>query len=143
MYTEDEWEIALNETKESPSALSPSYSKLRSAYQNFLDELASLFPKVDQKLLLNILQFETSYGDWEGSVMLKVIYPAEKVDIESKKEWIYKKYQRVATVEENRTLRFKGIRMYIAELESMLKEDPDIEFITGSATLTPSDAYST
>jgi hypothetical protein len=25
----------------------------------------------------------------------------------------------------------------------MLKEDPDIEFITGSATLTPSDAYST
>jgi hypothetical protein len=123
--------------------LSPSYSKLRSAYQNFLDELASLFPKVDQKLLLNILQFETSYGDWEGSVMLKVIYPAEKVDIESKKEWIYKKYQRVATVEENRTLRFKGIRMYIAELESMLKEDPDIEFITGSATLTPSDAYST
>jgi hypothetical protein len=123
--------------------LSPSYSKLRSAYQKFLDELASLFPKVDQKLLLNMLQFETSYGDWEGSVMLKVIYPAEKVDIESKKEWIYKKYQRVATVEENRTLRFKGIRMYIAELESMLKEDPDIEFITGSATLTPSDAYST
>ena len=90
-----------------------------------------------------MLQFETSYGDWEGSVMLKVIYPAEKVDIESKKEWIYKKYQRVATVEENRTLRFKGIRMYIAELESMLNEDPDIEFITGSATLTPSDAYST
>jgi hypothetical protein len=122
--------------------LSPSYSKLRSAYQNFLDELASLFPKVDQKLLLNMLQFETSYGDWEGSVMLKVIYPGEKIDVESKKEWIYKKYQRVATVEENRTLRFKGIRMYIAELESMLKEDPDIEFITGSATLTPSDAYS-
>lgn len=123
--------------------MSPSYSRLRLAYQNFLEELVSLFPKVDQKLLLNMLQFETSYDDWEGSVMLKVIYPAEKVDIESKKEWIYKKYQRVATVEENRTLRFKGIRMYIAEIESMLREDPDIEFITGSATLTPSDAYST
>ena len=123
--------------------MSPSYSRLRLAYQNFLEELVSLFPKVDQKLLLNMLQFETSYDDWEGSVMLKVIYPAEKVDIESKKEWIYKKYQRVATVEENRTLRFKGIRMYIAEIESMLREDHDIEFITGSATLTPSDAYST
>ena len=133
----------MNESKESPPALSPSYSRLRLAYQNFLEELVSLFPKVDQKLLLNMLQFETSYDDWEGSVMLKVIYPAEKVDIESKKEWIYKKYQRVATVEENRTLRFKGIRMYIAEIESMLREDPDIEFITGSATLTPSDAYST
>lgn len=143
LYTKNGWGIALNESKESPPALSPSFSRLRSAYQNFLDELVSLFPKVDQKLLLNMLQFETSYDDWEGSVMLKVIYPAEKVDIESKKEWIYKKYQRVATVEENRTLRFKGIRMYIREIESMLREDPDIEFITGSATLTPSDAYST
>lgn len=83
----------MNESKESPPAMSPSFSRLRLAYQNFLDELVSLFPKVDQKLLLNMLQFETSYDDWEGSVMLKVIYPAEKVDIESKKEWIYKKYK--------------------------------------------------
>ena len=134
----------MNKSKESSSSSlsSQSYSRLKAAYQNFLNELASLFPKVDQKLLLNMLQLETSYSDWEGSVMLKVIYPAN-IDIESKKEWIYKRYQRVATIEENRTLRFKGIRMYITELESMLKEDPDIEFITGSATLTPSDAYST
>jgi hypothetical protein len=134
----------MNKSKESSSSSlsSQSYSKLKTAYQNFLNELASLFPKVDQKLLLNMFQFETSYSDWEGSVMLKVIYPAN-IDIESKKEWIYKRYQRVATIEENRTLRFKGIRMYITELESILKEDPDIEFITGSATLTPSDAYST
>jgi len=134
----------MNKSKESSSSSlsSQSYSKLKTAYQNFLNELASLFPKVDQKLLLNMLQFETSYSDWEGSVMLKVIYPAN-IDIESKKEWIYKRYQRVATIEENRTLRFKGIRMYITELDSILKEDPDIEFITGSATLTPSDAYST
>jgi hypothetical protein len=86
-----------------------------------------------------MLQLETSFGDWEGSVMLKVVYPA---GLESKKEWIYKKYQRVASIEENRTLRFKGIRIYIKELESMLRVDPDGEFITGSATLTPSDAYS-
>jgi hypothetical protein len=134
----------MNKSKESSSSSlsSQSYSRLKTAYQNFLNELASLFPKVDQKLLLNMLQLETSYSDWEGSVMLKVIYPAN-IDIESKKEWIYKRYQRVATIEENRTLRFKGIRMYITELESMLKEDTDIEFITGSATLTPSDAYST
>ena len=134
----------MNKSKESSSSSlsSQSYSRLKTAYQNFLNELASLFPKVDQKLLLNMLQLETSYSDWEGSVMLKVVYPAN-INIESKKEWIYKKYQRVATIEENRTVRFKGIRMYITELESMLKEDPDIEYITGSATLTPSDAYST
>jgi hypothetical protein len=134
----------MNKSKESSSSSlsSQSDSRLKTAYQNFLNELASLFPKVDQKLLLNMLQLETSYSDWEGSVMLKVVYPAN-INIESKKEWIYKKYQRVATIEENRTVRFKGIRMYITELESMLKEDPDIEYITGSATLTPSDAYST
>ena len=82
----------MNKSKESspssppsPSPPSPSYSKLKSTYENFLNESANLFPKVDQKLLLNMLQFETSYGDWEGSIMLKVVYPAEKVNIESKK----------------------------------------------------------
>jgi hypothetical protein len=117
-------------------------AKLKSRYQNFLQEAATLFPKVDQKLLLNILQFETVYSDWEGSVMLKIVYPAG-TDLDTKKEWIYKKYQRVSSVEENRTLRFKGIRVYIEELEKLLKEDQEIEYITGSATLTPSDAYAT
>jgi len=117
-------------------------AKLKSRYQNFLQEAATLFPKVDQKLLLNILQFETVYSDWEGSVMLKIVYPAG-TDLDTKNEWIYKKYQRVSSVEENRTLRFKGIRVYIEELEKLLKEDHEIEYITGSATLTPSDAYAT
>jgi hypothetical protein len=133
--------IALNRSNESPPSSSSS-SRLKSSYDNFLKETATLFPKVDQKLLLNMLQLETSYDDWEGSVMLKVVYPAGKVGIESKKDRIYKKYQRVATIEEDRTLRFKAIRMYIEKLESLLNEDPDIEYITGSATLTPSDAYS-
>jgi hypothetical protein len=69
----------VNKSKESspPSLSSPSYSKLQSTYENFLNESANLFPKVDQKLLLNMLQLETTYGDWEGSVMLKVVYTAE------------------------------------------------------------------
>jgi len=117
-------------------------AKLKSRYQNFLQEAATLFPKVDQKLLLNILQFETVYSDWEGSVMLKIVYPAG-TDLDTKKEWIYKKYQRVSSVEENRTLRFKAIRMYTEEIEKLLSEDSEIEYITGSASLTPSDAYAT
>ena len=62
--------------------------------------------------------------------------------MDAKKDFIYNKYQRVATVEADKTLRFKGIRIYVEELEKMLNEDPDIKYITGSATLTPSDAYS-
>ena len=101
------------------------------------------FLKWTKSLLLNILQFETTYKDWEGSVMLKIVYPATISDIDAKKDWIYKKYQRVSNIEEDRTLRFKGIRMYIEEIDKLLKEDPTIEFITGSATMTPSDAYAT
>ena len=128
---------------EKTNIVSPSHSaKLKSSYQNLLQEAATLFPKVDQKFLLNILQLQTTYSDWEGSTMLKVVYPADKVDLEMKKEWIYKKYQRISSIEENRTLRFKAVRMYVEELEKLLNEDPEIEYITGSATLTPSDAYS-
>jgi hypothetical protein len=132
-----------NQSESSTSTSTTSSSKLKTAYETFLQEAATLFPKVDQKLLLNILQFQTSYQDWEGSVMLKIIYPATISDIDAKKDWIYRKYQRVSTIEENRTLRFKAIRMYIEEIEKLLKEDPTIEYITGSATMTPSDAYAT
>ena len=132
-----------NQSESSTSTSTTLSSKLKTAYNTFLQEGATLFPKVDQKLLLNILQFETTYQDWEGSVMLKIIYPATISDIDAKKDWIYRKYQRVSTIEENRTLRFKAIRMYIEELEKVLKEDPTIEYITGSATMTPSDAYAT
>lgn len=132
-----------NQSESSTSTSTTSTSKLKTAYETFLQEAATLFPKVDQKLLLNMLQFETTYQDWEGSVMLKIIYPATISDIDAKKDWIYRKYQRVSTIEENRTLRFKAIRMYLEEIEKLLKEDQTIEYITGSATMTPSDAYAT
>ena len=132
-----------NQSESSTSTSTTSTSKLKTSYETFLQEAATLFPKVDQKLLLNILQLQTNYQDWEGSVMLKILYPATIPDIDAKKDWIYRKYQRVSTIEENRTLRFKAIRMYLEELEKVLKEDPTIEYITGSATMTPSDAYAT
>jgi hypothetical protein len=62
--------------------------------------------------------------------------------LNAKKDLIYNRYQRVPTIEADKTLRFKGIRIYIEQLEKILKEDPDIQYITGSATLAPSDAYS-
>ena len=132
-----------NQSESSTSTSTTSTSKLKTSYETFLQEAATLFPKVDQKLLLNILQLQTNYQDWEGSVMLKILYPATIPDIDAKKDWIYRKYQRVSTIEENRTLRFKAIRMYLEEIEKLLKEDPTIEYITGSATMAPSDAYAT
>ena len=74
-------------------------------------------------------------------MLLKLVYPKDRVDMNLKKI-IYKRYQRVGSIEEQRTLRLKVIRMYLEELEKLLIADPEIEYVTGSATLTPSDAYS-
>jgi len=115
---------------------------LEQDYQAFMQRTASLFPKVDQKLLLDILQFESTYSDWEGNVVLKIVYPAG-TDMERKKEWIYSKFGRIPSVEEDRTARFKAIRTYIKDIAMLVKEDPEIEFITGSASLSPSEAYAT
>ncbi|HEX6646526.1 MAG TPA: hypothetical protein VF047_05050 [Nitrososphaeraceae archaeon] len=136
-----------NLTNNSPS---PSTNNGKTAterlksYTNFLGECSKLFPKVDQKLLLDIIYLETSYKDWEGSVLLKIIYSSNsKVDTNQKKEEIYKKYKKMPDeVIEGRILRVKLIRMYIKNLEQLLSSDKDIEFVTGSVTLAPSDSYS-
>ncbi len=122
------------------STMSPASAKLKSYYEQLVREGARLFPKVDQKLLLTMLHYEHAYNDWEGSVLVEIVYP-RNVDIDSKKEWIFKSYGRVPSAERDRTLRFKAIRMYVKDLERLLSEDPEIEYITGSATLAPTDGY--
>jgi len=114
---------------------------LKQNYNDFLRSAANLFPKVDQKLLMNMLYFENTYSDWEGNVLLKIVYP-KNADVDRKKEWIFQKYQRMGSIEEDRTLRFKAIRFYVDDIANILHEDPEIEYITGSATFTPSEAYS-
>ncbi len=123
-----------------PSTLSAAV-RIKQDYENFLKEAHVLMPKVDQSLLLDILYYQTRYPDWEGSVVFRVVYPAD-LDINQKKEWIYQKYQRMSKVEEEKTLKFKAIRMSMEELGKMLDDDPDIQYVTGSATLTPTDSYS-
>ena len=118
--------------------------RLISSYEHFTAECSKLFPKVDQKLLLDMIHLQTSYKDWEGSVLLKIVYSSNsKVDTNKKKEEIYKRFQKMPDeVIEGRTLRVKLIRMYIQDLENLITSDRDIEFVTGSATLAPSDSYS-
>jgi hypothetical protein len=132
-----------NEITNSDKKLTSNAIKIKKSYNELLVESAKMYPKVDQRLLLDILRFETTYKDWEGSVMLKIVYPAEGIDLEKKKDWMHSRYERVPSIEEKRTLRLKLIRMYLADVENLLNDDPDIEYVTGSATLTPTDAYST
>ena len=119
-------------------------AQLISSYKEFLGKASKLFPKVDQKLLLDMTYLESTYNDWEGSVLLRIVYSSNsQVNTEQKKEEIYKKYQKMPEeVKEGRTLRVKLVRMYVKTLEELITSDSDIEFITGSATLAPSDSYS-
>jgi hypothetical protein len=122
-----------------PSTLSAAAIRIKEDYQNFLKEAQMLLPKVDPTLILEMLYYQTRYPDWEGSVGISVVYPAD-LDITQKKEWIYQKYQRMSKVEEEKTLKFKAIRMSIEELGKLLDEDPDIQFVTGKATIAPTDS---
>jgi len=124
---------------ETPSPLSAAAIKIKEDYQNFLKEAQTLMPKVDSTLILEMLYYQTRYPDWEGSVGISIVYPAD-LDINQKKEWIYQKYQRMSKVEEEKTLKFKAIRMSIEELGKMLDEDPDIQYVSGKATLAPTDS---
>ncbi len=118
--------------------------QLISSYKEFLKNASKLYPKVDQKLLLDMIYLETTYNDWEGSVLLRIVYSSNsQVNTEKKKEEIYKKYQKMPEeVKEGRTLRVKLVRMYLKNLEDLINSDNDIEFVSGSATLTPTDSYS-
>jgi hypothetical protein len=122
----------------------PSTEQLKTSYQKFLNDAAKLFPKVDQKFLLDVLYFETSYKDWEGSVLLRIVYDSKaNVDTEQKKEIIYQRFQKMPEyIVEDRSLRVKVMRMYVKELEKLLNSDKDIVFLYGSATLAPTDSYS-
>ncbi len=118
-----------------PSTLAAAV-KLKQDYQDFLKKAELLMPKMDQGLLLDILYYQTRYPDWEGNVLLRVVYPAD-LNIDQKKEWIYQKYHRISRIEEDKTLKFSVMRMSIDELGRLLDEDPDIQYVTGSATLAP------
>jgi hypothetical protein len=126
----------------SSNTVSPS-DAVMNEYRALVQKMQSYFPKVDQRLLFDIIKYQTAYEDWDGSVLLKFVYPSDSIDLEAKKNWVFTKFNRVPSIEEERTLRFKGIRIDLQALEQILQEDKDIEFITGSATLTPSsDSYS-
>ncbi len=118
--------------------------QLISSYKEFLKNASKLYPKVDQKLLLDMTYLESTYNDWEGSVLLRIVYSSKsQVNTEKKKEEIYQKYQKMPEeVKEGRTLRVKLVRMYLKNLEDLINSDNDIEFVSGSATLTPTDSYS-
>ena len=124
-----------------PTLPSSSASQLRSDYQNLMRKAESLFPKVDQTLLMDMLKLETKQKGWQGTVILEIRYPDDRVRLEEKIDKLYNKYERVPSEKDDRTLRFKAVHIDTEELERLLKEDPEIEHITGSAELTLKDEY--
>lgn len=122
------------------SSSSPAFD-LRSDYQNLVQKAKNLFPKVDHALLMDMLKLETKDKDWQGSVILEIRYPKDRVKLDDKIDRLYNKYERVPSEKDDRTLRFKAVRMNTEELERLLKDDSEIEYITGSAEQSQRDEY--
>jgi hypothetical protein len=129
------------ENSEKPTLLSSSASQMRSDYQNLMRKAESLFPKVDQTLLMEMLKLETKQKGWQGTVILEIRYPEDRVRLEEKIDKLYNMYEHVPSKKDDRTLRFKAVHIDTEELEHLLKEDPEIEHITGSAEQTLKDEY--
>jgi hypothetical protein len=77
-------------------------------YRTLVQKMQDLFPNVDQCLLLDIIKYQTTYQDWDGSVLLKFVYPSNNIDVESKKNWVFSKFSRVPSVEETEPLGLRG-----------------------------------
>jgi hypothetical protein len=110
-------------------------------YQNFKKRISQLIPKVDQDLVLQILKFQTTKEEWRGSVTLKIKYQKNlEIDLNSKKEKLYKKYKMLPSEMDDRTLRFKALGVYLEDI-SKLSQDPEVEYIGGSAEPSQKDQY--
>jgi DNA-binding transcriptional regulator YbjK len=128
------------ESSEEPTLPSSSAFQIRSDYQNLIRKAESLFPQVDQTLLMDMLKLESKQRDWQGTVILEIRY-SDQVSLDDKIDELYNKYERVPSEKDDRTLRFKAMHIDIEELERLLKEDPEIDRITGSAQQTQKDEY--
>lgn len=110
-------------------------------YQNFIKRISQLIPKVDQDLVLQILKFQTTKEEWRGSVTLRIKYQKNlEMDLNSKKGKLYEKYKMLPSEMDDRTLRFKALGVYLEDI-SELSQDPEVEYIGGSAEPSQKDQY--
>ncbi len=110
-------------------------------YRVLVNKLTQYFPKVDKTLILDILRLETQESDWVGSTTVEIQYKNKDVNLEEKKENLYKKFNMLPMEKDERTLRFKAKRMYLEDIEELIAKDQEIEYISGSAKSTEDDQY--
>jgi hypothetical protein len=108
-------------------------------YQNFKKRISQLIPKVDEDLVLQMLKFQTMKEEWPGSVTLRIKYQ-KNLEMDLKKEKLYEKYKMLPSEMDDRTLRFKALGVYLEDI-SKLSQDPEVEYISGSAEPSQKDQY--
>jgi hypothetical protein len=110
-------------------------------YQNFMKRISQLIPKVDEDLVLQILKFQTMKEEWPGSVTLRIKYQKDsETDLNTRKAKLYEKYKMLPSEMDDRTLRFKALGIYIEDI-SELSQDPEVEYISGSAEPSQKDQF--
>ncbi len=115
--------------------------ELQNDYQKLREKISEFFPKVNETLLLDMLRLESQGGGWNGTTTLEIEYATDGVNLDEKKEGLYKKYDMLPSEKNERVLRFKAKEMYLEDIAELLDEDPDIKEIAGSAEPSEDDQY--
>ena len=130
----------INMIENNTKSLNDKSSDLISYYSNLKKKIKEYFPKVDEKLILDILRIQSKHPNWIGSTTLEIQY-VNDIDLNKKKEKLYDKYKMLPIEKNDRTLRFKAKGMYLQNIEDLLEMDSEIEFINGEAEVTEEDQY--
>ena len=91
--TEDVLREDVRPSENSSNTVSHS-DAVMNVYRTLVQKCKLDFRKVDQRLLFDIIKYQTAYEDWDGSVLLKFVYPSNNIDLEAKKNWVFSKFNR-------------------------------------------------
>jgi hypothetical protein len=130
----------INMIENNIKSLNDKSSNLIFYYSNLKNKIKEYFPKVDENLILDVLRIQSKRHDWIGSTTLEIQY-VNDIDLNTKKERLYNKYNMLPIEKNERTLRFKAKGMYLQNIEELIKMDSEIEFINGEAETTEKDQY--
>ena len=131
----------MNNENNNSAKLNERYLNIERQFNNLVKSIKEDFPHVDENLVLDILRLEYFKPKWHGTTTIEIQYKKDLVNLEKKKDRLYDRFNMLPMEKDERTVRFKAKRMYLREIEELFENDPDIDYLTGSARPTEDDQY--
>ncbi|MDQ2684496.1 MAG: hypothetical protein M3Y25_01485 [Thermoproteota archaeon] len=131
----------INHAENNSTVSKKRYMSIESQFKSLVKNIKEGFPHVDENLVLDILRLEHFKPNWQGTTTIEIQYRKDSANLQEKKDKLYDKFNMLPMEKDERTLRFKAKKMYLQDIEEFFENDPDIEYLSGSARLTEDDQY--